>query len=281
MPADLLLIRHGESEGNVALNASKAGDNRHMTKGFLAQHSSHWRLSPKGREQAALTGAWLREQFPGGFDRYYTSEYTRAMETAALLGLPGADWMISPYLRERWWGDLDRMSYEERRVAFAQSLHDRDVAPYYWRPPNGESLVEVCARLRPILSALHRECDGKRVVIVCHGEVMEAFRIELERLSQDGYLAWERRKETDDSLKIRNCQIFQYSRRPAPWEDDLQPLGTAAFEEGLTKRADWFRSFRPCDGLEGSWEKIERLRSRYDNERLLEIVGASPILLEY
>lgn len=273
MPRDLLLIRHGESEGNVALNASKAGDDHHITEGFLAQHSSHWRLSPKGREQAVSTGEWLREHFPEGFDRYYTSEYTRAMETAALLDLPGADWMISPYLRERWWGDLDRMSHEERQVAFAQSLHDRDVAPYYWRPPNGESLVEVCARLRPILSALHRECDGKQVVIVCHGEVMEAFLIELLRMTQHAYLARELRKDVDPSLKIRNCQIFQFTRRPDP-DDEAWTVA-----DGLAERAEWFRSFRPCDNFEGRWEQIER--PRYGNEALLEIVGSSPVLLEY
>src|SRR5690606_26135830 len=134
-------------------------------------------------------------------------------ETSALLDLPDADWRISPYLRERWWGDLDRLSYEERQKVFEQNLADREITPYYWRPPNGEALVEVVARLRPILSALHRECQGKRVVIVCHGEVMEAFRMELERLSEHGYLEWEEQKKVDPTQKIGNCQILHYSRR--------------------------------------------------------------------
>lgn len=269
MPADLLLIRHGESEGNVALHASKNGDNRHLTEEFLTLHSSRWRLSPTGCEQAQITGEWLRENFPEGFDRYYVSEYARAMETAALLGLPNADWMISPYLRERWWGDLDRMSYEERQRVFAQSLADREITPYYWRPPNGEALVEVCARLRPILSALHRECAGKRVVIVCHGEVMEAFRVELERLSEHAYLEWEESKKTDPTQKINNCQIFHYTRRDPsgiPWRE-------------ISTHLDWRRSLCPCKGVEGSWETIER--PRYSNAELLEVAEHSPQLLQY
>ncbi|MGH2742732.1 MAG: hypothetical protein ACREX8_05580 [Gammaproteobacteria bacterium] len=42
--------------------------------------------------------------FPDGFDRYYTSEYFRAMETAARLSLPSAEWVLHPALRESSWG---------------------------------------------------------------------------------------------------------------------------------------------------------------------------------
>lgn len=99
MPIDLVLVRHGESEGNVALHHSRRGDDSPLSPEFLAQHSSRWRLSDRGRAQAEATGEWLRAQFPEGFGRHYTSEYVRAMETAGLLGLPGAEWYVSPYLR--------------------------------------------------------------------------------------------------------------------------------------------------------------------------------------
>lgn len=58
-----------------------------------------------GKKQAEITGKYLREHF-GTFDAFYTSEYVRAMETAALLNLPHAKWVTDFYLRERDWGQL-------------------------------------------------------------------------------------------------------------------------------------------------------------------------------
>ena len=49
---DLVLVRHGESEGNVAFNRSKAGDHSLYSGEFLRRHSSQWRLTDVGREQA-------------------------------------------------------------------------------------------------------------------------------------------------------------------------------------------------------------------------------------
>jgi len=265
LPADLLLVRHGESEGNVAVNASKRGDESYMHQKFMEQHSSRWRLSVRGREQAQLTGLWLRENFPGGFDRYYVSEFTRALETAALLDLPDANWYINPYLRERWRGDMDRISLAQKSSLLEQSLADKKTTPYYWRPPNGESLVEVGARLRLVLETLHRECSGKRVIIVCHGEVMEAFRIELEQMREHQYLEWDQAKETDKTLQIRNCQIFHYSRR--------EPGGKSA---ELAAHMDWKRSLCPSLDQYGDWHPIQR--KRYSSQDLLELAETAPHL---
>jgi broad specificity phosphatase PhoE len=60
MPVDLVLVRHGESEGNIAHALSKSGDDRHYTPEFRARHSSTWRLSDRGVEQARIASASLR-----------------------------------------------------------------------------------------------------------------------------------------------------------------------------------------------------------------------------
>ena len=81
MPHNLILVRHGESEGNVALALSKKGDDSIYTDEFKNRHSSLWRLTKKGQEQAKSAGEWLKknrgELEP--FYRCYTSEYVRAM----------------------------------------------------------------------------------------------------------------------------------------------------------------------------------------------------------
>ena len=90
LPMDLVLVRHGQSEGNIAKRRSEAGDNSAFTPEFRKRHSSSLRLTGRGRSQAQMAGIWLRNEFPD-FDRYLVSEYLRAMETAAHLSLPGAN----------------------------------------------------------------------------------------------------------------------------------------------------------------------------------------------
>jgi NAD+ kinase len=107
-----------------AYNRSWEGDHSLYTGAFLKRHSSLWRLTDRGRDQARTAGDWLREHClnlpdpfappPGsalaaaaaaaaasgssstakGIYRYYVSEYIRAMETAALMGLPDAKWFV-------------------------------------------------------------------------------------------------------------------------------------------------------------------------------------------
>ena len=47
---------------------------------------------------------------PIEFSRLYTSEYLRAMESAAYLDLPDANWYAETFLRERDWGVLDLLN---------------------------------------------------------------------------------------------------------------------------------------------------------------------------
>ena len=99
-------MRHGQSEGNVAYSKSVHGDSSMYSGKFLDRHSSLWRLTDRGRGEAVEAGAWLRERC-APFDAFYTSEFLRAMETAALLDMDGAQWHTETNCRERDWGALD------------------------------------------------------------------------------------------------------------------------------------------------------------------------------
>ena len=111
---DLVLLRHGESEGNVARSRSKTGDHSYYAGEFKNRHSAMWRLTDKGREQAESAGTWLHKENLNVFDRYYVSEYLRAMESAARLNLHDSTWYAEMLLRERDWGKLDLLSEKER-----------------------------------------------------------------------------------------------------------------------------------------------------------------------
>jgi hypothetical protein len=76
-----------------------------------------------GSKQVA--GKYIKEYIGEKFDRYYTSEYVRAMETAALLDLPGARWYTEIVLRERDKGPLDNTSIIERNEKWAEEMERR------------------------------------------------------------------------------------------------------------------------------------------------------------
>jgi broad specificity phosphatase PhoE len=257
MPYDLVLVRHGKSEGNKATALSKRGNNSMFTKEFLNRHSSTWRLVDEGKEQPAIAGLWIKRNIADRFFCYYVSDFDRAKETAAGLDLPGALWMVTYYLRERDWGLLDVMSYEARKVEFAENLRKREMEPFYWTPINGESMPTLCLRLEKILDTLHRECNEKSAVMVVHGEVMWAFRYIIERLSHAEIMRLERSKNPHD--KIHNGQILHYSRRN-PYTGEIAPY------------LNWMRSVCPTDLNMSSNEWREIKRQKFTNEQLLEEV---------
>lgn len=266
LPRDLILVRHGESEGNVANRHSRAGDNRDFTTAFLNRHSASLRLTEKGKEQAKAAGKWLKNNGFTAFDRYYVSEYARAMETAALLDLPQANWYTDFQLRERDHGRADIVSDDVRKSQFAEYMQFRERHLLYAPWPDGESMADVCDRLRNnIIDTLHRELADKRVVIVSHGDLMRAFRIILERMLADDYHAIDH--EDPPWFKVGNGQVIHYTR-----VDPNDP-------KHVLPRLGWVRSVNPFDPDFAGHDWKEIVRKTYSNEELLQLANRSERLI--
>lgn len=265
LPIDTVFVRHGQSEGNLAQRHAEAGKPDMQKLVTEGRHTRSYRLTRQGRRQAKLAGAWLREEF-GFFDRYLVSDYARAMETAALLQIPSATWYVNTNLTERDSGEVGRRRGDDRDDALVEALRMRSTEPFYWRPLNGESFNDLNLRLDRVLATLHRECSDKKVVVVCHGEVMRGYRVLLERMPQPEFRKWYLSNEPLD--RIHNCEIFHYTRRNPETHE-------------LTTHANWMRRIRPTDDpvWVSNWLEIER--PRYTNEELMEIVdGYPPVLSE-
>ncbi|MCW5889450.1 MAG: histidine phosphatase family protein [bacterium] len=150
----MLLVRHAESEGNRA-----------------ACFTPHPEIpiTPEGRMQAHAAAARLRAFAPA---RVVSSPYLRARQTAHILAeeLALRTVHVEDDLRERSYGALAGLPYATPRPGF-------DPACYWdWRPPGGETLVEVVARAGAALDrvAAAAAADGHDVVVVSHGAVMLA-----------------------------------------------------------------------------------------------------------
>ncbi|MFA6588605.1 MAG: histidine phosphatase family protein [Patescibacteria group bacterium] len=264
MPKDLILVRHAESEGNLANKLSRAGDHSAFTPEFSQRHSSKWRLTDKGIYQAKSAGEWLASYFPFTFERQYTSEYLRAVETAMYLGL-GGEWYLDFNLRERDQGVMDVLPDNERQSRYAEELRRREIDSFFWAPAGGESLAQACLRIDRVLTTLHRECSNKRVIIVNHGEIMWAFRVRLERMTQ---IRFHELDASEDPLDhIHNCQILHYTR--------INP-----FTGEEARYMNWMRSICPWDTTLSSNDWQEIIRPRFTDADLRTLVESTPRLIQ-
>lgn len=271
MPMNLLLIRHGESDGNIAVESAKHGDPRHYTDKFMTIPGHQWRLSPKGREQAATTGTWVNEKFDS-FDRYIVSPYVRTRETAGLLGLHGAQWMLNRAVRERDWGDIGSLTRDDfkSRTELRANYHMFKIDPLYWQPAGGESIAQVAEnRVRNLLDTLHRETSEKDVVVVAHGEFMWATRMVLERWNDEEFLV----RDADKSQKITNAQVIWYTRKN-PWTGEV------------ARKLSWVMVASPELDESGQWGMMIRDWEQFDsglltNAELLDSIKDVPSAIEY
>jgi len=211
-----------------------------------------------------VAGVWLKGNIGEYFDRYLVSGYLRAMETAALLDLRDAIWYQESYLRERDMGLFEIMPEDDMKSKHPEVYRQYELDPFYWTPPNGESIAQLCLRIDRVLHTLHRECTDKRVLVVCHGLVIWAFMVRIERLTPMQFL--ERSGSANGADRIRNCQIIHYTRRNPE-------------SEALSNRVDWVRSVCPWDIKEpgASWRTINR--PTFTNEQLLEAAEAWPRII--
>lgn len=278
MPRSLLLVRHGESEGNVAKKLSEKRDHSLFTEAFMKRHSSTFRLTNKGRKQAEMAGDWIRKNVGLEFDRCYTSVYLRAIETACILQLPFAEWRAEIFLRERDWGDLDVVSQEEKETKYKEIMEARKSDGIFWRPPNGESMSNLCIRVDRVIQTMARECSGKNVIVVCHGETMRAFRIILERMSPWEYARLD--ASTDKKDRILNCQILQYTREDRVFSTNPAIGGATKKSKKLLPHFTWMRSVCPTNTALSSniWTPIQR--KKYSNSDLWEIAEQTKRMIE-
>src|SRR3989344_5433801 len=233
MPKNLFLVRHGQSEGNlVRKQFEKTNEESFFSNEFLELHESQYRLTELGIEQAKKAGQWFLEKNFTVFDRTLVSNNVRAMQTAAYLNLNNANWMIDFNLRERDGGLFDAITPSKRDSDYPDQQKFYNTQPFLFRPPQGESVADVCQRIKIVLETLARECDGKNVIIVCHGHVMRSFRIILERLSLQKTNVFLMTKE--DWGRVPNCSIIHYTRE-----------NPSNYKQELSDRFDWVRMIRP------------------------------------
>jgi broad specificity phosphatase PhoE len=214
-PERLYLVRHGQSQGNVARDAA---DEAGLHEIAIDVRDVDVPLSELGIRQAEAAGRWFASLPCNERPQVIlASPYVRAKQTAeivckqdALAGGPTRT-IVDERLREREFGIFDRLTIVGIRERFPEeAAHRRRLGKFYHRPPGGESWADVILRLRSAMNTINLHYCNKRVLIVCHQVVVLCFRYILEELDEETIL------KIDKQGEVLNCGIAAYEFDPDP-----------------------------------------------------------------
>jgi broad specificity phosphatase PhoE len=198
-PINIILIRHGESHGNV--------DNS------IYKTIPDWKieLTAKGKKQAKEAAKNILKIDDSQSYQFYVSPWIRTRQTASIIidelkkqskVFPQISYQEDPRLREQEWGN-----YQEDHLVSKIEKERKNHSKFFYRIPYGESGADVYDRISTFLETMHRDFEKKdfpdNVVIVSHGLTILTFLMR--------WLHWS--PEEFDNLKTpQNCQVIRLSR---------------------------------------------------------------------
>ena len=203
-PNQLVIIRHGESERNVAKERAKLADSHGRYGSGLRDVDTP--LTDKGRQQANATGQYVSRHYQ--FDVAFTSPYRRTRESIEeILSAfePKPPLMVEERIREIEFGVFDGLTSKGIKEKYPEEFERREREKKYWyRPPGGESRPDVALRVHSFLGTLTRDYRAKNVLVVCHSVVVLIFRRLLERWDEEQYM------KVDKENDVLNCSVTAY-----------------------------------------------------------------------
>jgi broad specificity phosphatase PhoE len=233
----LVLVRHGESEGDVRRAAWNKGGSQAASKPPEREE-----LTPKGIENCRIAGKWIIDNILGNyglvaFDAYFVSPALRSTQSAMVLGLPNSTWQTEHNLDERNRGLVSGLQPQVHRQLYPRSFEEMRNYPLHWQPPGGEALIpEVANTTQQFIN----DIKGLRTVIaVTHRDRMWIAQMPLESLTEKQLLA-------TSSDNIHNGEVVHYtSVDPATGESAAKLL--------------WKRSFNPSSSDDSpEWQRISQ-----------------------
>jgi broad specificity phosphatase PhoE len=233
-PRNLVLVRHGESEGDV----------RRKLGTHALVHPNDEVQTESGHKQSQLTGLWIAKyimQVYGfkQFDAYLTSPLIRTKQSAESLAL-GSDWTEESRLTERNRGYIQGLTKQQHKKKYPDSYQAMHSHPFYWVPPGGESILAVSHRFGELVDDL----AVNNVLMMTHRDVLWAAHVPLDGLALDEI-------EGIDTDSIHNGQVVHYT--------NINP--TSGLPESM--EFTWKRSIDPSSHTStdevNNWAQIVKL----------------------
>lgn len=165
-PKRIILIRHGESEGNL----NKRIYNQKPDYALL--------ITEKGKQQASAAGVLIKELVNEEKIKFYVSPLFRTRQTFKQISkhFPESQyqWREEPRLREQEWGHLRSI----KECIEIEKLRD-SYGTFYFRIPDGESAADVYDRVSDFFNTLYRDFKKddypENAIMITHGMSIRLF----------------------------------------------------------------------------------------------------------
>lgn len=148
----ILLVRHGESEGNTA-----------------AVFTGHrgYPLTPMGHAQAEVTARYIRQNYC--VDAVYSSDLPRAFQTAEHIALQyGLPIVTDASLRELYGGQWENKCFTDLPLQYPEDFAVWKNDTIHSRCTGGESVLELLDRVYNGVVAIAQKHPGQCIVIASH-----------------------------------------------------------------------------------------------------------------
>ncbi len=189
MTLELIIVRHGQSEGN-------------RDRRFTGHGPSP--LTERGREEARATAKSIAQK---PIDALFSSDLPRAVQTAEPIAeLTQMAIVQDPMLREKNFGDLTGMSFAELEAKHPSVWHGLLGRDPHFQPPGGESHAQCRTRMSAFLEGIYQRHASGRVVLVTHGVAINHLLYSLMSTPIDEPPAM--------VFQIDNCSIQRAERQP-------------------------------------------------------------------
>ncbi|XP_030534752.1 phosphoglycerate mutase-like protein AT74 [Rhodamnia argentea] len=179
LPKRIILVRHGESEGNLSESA------------YTTTPDNKIPLTPQGIAQARLAGHQLRSLISGGGSAadwrvyFYVSPYERTRSTLREIGRSFSRGRVIGVREECRIREQDFGNFQvEERMRVVKEARER-FGRFFFRFPEGESAADVFDRVSSFLESLWRDIDMNRLhidpshdlnlIIISHGLASRVF----------------------------------------------------------------------------------------------------------
>lgn len=174
---DLIVIRHGETQWNVAGRLQGRKDTP---------------LTNNGVRQARAVGVRLADTITSHKRlKFWSSPLPRALQTTSILAdiwaVPFEKFTQAPILMERCFGVWEGYTSDEIRSNLPDQYQEQEADPWGYAMPHGESRNELTRRMQTWLSGLERETPH---VVVTHSGCLRALRGIYTKASAETMLAY-------------------------------------------------------------------------------------------
>lgn len=173
LPRRIILVRHGESEGNVDESM------------YCRVPDPRIRLTSKGKRQARTAGEKLKALMEAEGEDYnvffYMSPYRRSKETALEIAKCFPRDRITGIREEVQLREQDFGNFQDLKAKAAEKDERKRYGRFYYRFPNGESGADVFDRITIFEDHLVRDIDAGRfpantnLVLITHGLTLRIF----------------------------------------------------------------------------------------------------------